>query len=67
MTAAIEPVLFLAASVLLGAVVLLMVFGMLLWRSYRQQAQDESKGRIWEHDPSDIDIQDGNSIVAPGK
>ncbi len=67
MTVAIGPILWLLTSLLLGAVLLLAAFGIILWLSGRQRARDESEGRIWEHNPTDIAGPDGTSVAASGK
>ena len=68
MTVAIGPVLFILASILLSAVLVLAAFGIILWVSQQpRRARDGSDGRIWEHDPTDIATRDGTSFVVPGK
>ncbi len=67
MTVAIGPILWLMASLLLGAVLLLAVFGFILWLTGRKQPRSESEGHIWEHNPTDIAGPDGTSIAASGK
>jgi hypothetical protein len=68
MTVAIGSVLLLLASMLLGSVLLLAAFGVAMWLGRRQrQWGEESEGRMWGQDPTDIAGRDGTSIVAPGK
>lgn len=68
MTVGIGTVLLLLASILLGAVLLLAAFGIILWVSrHQRRTPEESEGRVWKGDPTEIAVRDVTSIVVPGK
>ena len=68
MTVAIGSLLFLLASILLGAVLLIAALGIILWFSPGLRHKwKEWEERTWEDDSGAIAGGDGTSIAAPGK